>query len=277
MVYGLMLYLTCAFFLVILPLPSRDEVAAMTTPRTQLVPFKFVAGFIQKTSFRIDDVQTILPAITESYFLVPLYNILLTLPFGMFLRYYGKMSLKRVVLMSFGLSLFFEIAQLTGLFFIYPRSYRLFDVDDLILNTLGGVLGYFAVGPLLRILPDPDKVNLEAREKAGTVSGFRRTTALVLNFVCCTILAAIFSLLLPSGSDTQMVFPMTAILYYLVLPSAMGGSTLVEKFLHLKVVGMDGDFNIWRMWLRKIMFVLIYVAAPFVVTVLIHNPVVLDA
>jgi glycopeptide antibiotics resistance protein len=43
--------------------------------------------------------------------------------------------------MTFLLSLIIESAQLTGLFFIYPGSYRLFDVDDLITNTLGGFLG----------------------------------------------------------------------------------------------------------------------------------------
>ena len=31
---------------------------------------------------------------------------------------------------SFLLSLFFEVTQLTGLYFLYPGSYRLFDVDD---------------------------------------------------------------------------------------------------------------------------------------------------
>ncbi len=43
--------------------------------------------------------------------------------------------------MEFYFTLFIEVAQLTGLFFIYSGSYRLCDVDDLICNTLGGVMG----------------------------------------------------------------------------------------------------------------------------------------
>ena len=31
----------------------------------------------------------------------------------------------------------FELTQLSGLYFIYPRSYRLADVNDLINNTVG--------------------------------------------------------------------------------------------------------------------------------------------
>lgn len=37
----------------------------------------------------------------------------------------------------------FELTQLSGLYFIYPRSYRLADVNDLINNTVGGIVGYW--------------------------------------------------------------------------------------------------------------------------------------
>ena len=54
---------------------------------------------------------------------------------------------------TFLLSLFFELTQLTGLNFIYPRQYRLFDVDNLMINTLGGILGYFIMNKLKVLLP----------------------------------------------------------------------------------------------------------------------------
>ena len=44
--------------------------------------------------------------------------------------------------------IFFEVTQLTGIFFIYPKAYRLFDVDDLLINTLGGILGFICTKPL---------------------------------------------------------------------------------------------------------------------------------
>lgn len=46
------------------------------------------------------------------------------------------------------LSLGVEITQLTGMFGIYPCAVRQFDVDDLILNVLGVVVGYLAMGVL---------------------------------------------------------------------------------------------------------------------------------
>ena len=43
--------------------------------------------------------------------------------------------------MSLAFSAFIELGQLTGLFFMFRGSCRLCDVDDLMLNTLGGLLG----------------------------------------------------------------------------------------------------------------------------------------
>lgn len=60
----------------------------------------------------------------------------------MFLRYYKSYSIKKVIISSFILSAFFEFTQVTRLYGIYPKPYRLCDIDDLILNTLGGVVGY---------------------------------------------------------------------------------------------------------------------------------------
>ena len=55
--------------------------------------------------------------------------------------YYFTIQLMDLSVGTFLLSLTIELAQLTGLFFTYPGSYRLFDVDDLMANTLGGFLG----------------------------------------------------------------------------------------------------------------------------------------
>jgi len=114
----------------------------MTSPRTQLIPFDFVIDFALNSSFDITNFHTYFKALKESYFYVPVFNIILTVPFGMFLRYYFKCDLTKVIIYSFLLSLFFESTKLSGLYFIYPRGYRLFDVDDLILNTLGTVIGF---------------------------------------------------------------------------------------------------------------------------------------
>lgn len=67
-------------------------------------------------------------------------NIAVFIPFGMFLVLLSKnkgMSFIGVLALSLSLSLFLECFQLV-------TSLGIFDVDDLILNTSGGVLGYCA-------------------------------------------------------------------------------------------------------------------------------------
>lgn len=131
-VYSFVLYMLCTCFLVILPLPSFEAVARMNGPEMQMIPFMFVSDMAKdfKVLFQV------------------LFNVLVTVPFGIYLRYYFRCSLRKTILCSFLLSLFYELTQLTGLYFIYPGSYRLFDVDDLMANTLGGLLGYGLLEPL---------------------------------------------------------------------------------------------------------------------------------
>ena len=63
-------------------------------------------------------------------------NILLLMPYGFFASYYLRLEKKRsAVLLVFLVSLSIEIVQLV--------IGRCFDVDDIILNMIGGMAGYF--------------------------------------------------------------------------------------------------------------------------------------
>ena len=67
-------------------------------------------------------------------------NILGFVPFGFILPILSKkfLSIKAIIIATFSLSFTYEILQL--LF-----EFGSFDVDDLILNTLGGVIGYLPI------------------------------------------------------------------------------------------------------------------------------------
>lgn len=132
------LYMVCVFTLVFFPLPSLAQIANLTY-NLQKIPFFFVSDIIKNFSF-------------ETVFQV-LFNIALTVPFGMVLRYVGGMTVRKATIITLFLSIIIEVGQLTGLFFIYPGSYRVCDVDDLILNTLGGFLGSVLAAKLEGILP----------------------------------------------------------------------------------------------------------------------------
>lgn len=67
-------------------------------------------------------------------------NIIGFIPFGFILPLLSKrvFKLSTVILLTFCLSLTYEVLQLVF-------EFGSFDVDDLILNTLGGILGYFPI------------------------------------------------------------------------------------------------------------------------------------
>ena len=227
-IYSFILYMITIYFLVILPLPAIDSV---TKPDRlmNLIPFSFVNDFINKSSFIINDPNTYLKTLTSSSFYVVAFNILMTIPFGMYLRYYFKCSLKKVFFFSFCLSLFFELTQLTGLYFIYPYPYRLFDVDDLILNTLGGVLGYFIMGLVGNFLPTRDEIDKQSKELGKTVSGLRRTVLFFLDlfiFIIFTILLSIF---------TKKAIYISFMVYYILIPYFKNNQTLGGMFLNVKL------------------------------------------
>lgn len=151
--YAALLYFLCLFALVFLPLPDMAKAAQLNEYRFQLVPFQFVSDIVKESPLVITDVHTYIPALFNRAVLQVVFNVIMTVPFGMFLCYYFGCGAKKVVVSSFLLSLFIEVGQLTGLFFIFSGSYRLCDVDDLMANTLGGLVGY-AIIKMCHFLPE---------------------------------------------------------------------------------------------------------------------------
>ncbi len=269
-VYSFILYLLTAYFLVILPLPSRETVLQLTTPTTQLIPFSFLLEFIEKSGFIISDINTYLPAIKTTYFLVPAFNILLTIPFGAYLHYYFKFSLKKTILWSFLLSLFFELTQLSGLYFIYPRGYRLFDVDDLILNTCGGFIGYFIGSLLLKFLPDRDTIDDTSKALGRKVSIIRRSLAYSIDLIIVTILYIIINI----GIDLTKFYHYLIFigLYFIIFPILFHGQTLGCKFLKIKIVSTKNKkLSLLQITLRTLLFYLGYIGLPTIILLICSN------
>lgn len=194
--YSFVLYALCAYFLVILPLPDREAVAQMTGPSVQLLPFSFFRDLSKETGFQLAEPSTYLPALLSTFTLQFVFNIALLVPLGFYLRYYFRRKLLPAVLISLGVSLFFELTQLSGLYGYYPRAYRLFDVDDLLCNTLGGLLGYVLTGPLMKILPDRDKIDEKSYQKGERVTFTRRCLSLFVDMIFVSLLGTVLSIFL---------------------------------------------------------------------------------
>ena len=241
-VYSFILYLMTAYFLVILPLPSFEEVAAMTSQRLQLLPFNFVLDIIdeaQKTHVAIYRNKALLQVV---------FNVLMTVPFGVYLRYYFEFDFKKTLKYSFLLSLFFELTQLSALYFIYPRPYRLADVDDLMANTLGGVLGYYLAIIPIKILPSRKQIDTEAMKLGRTISPLRRMVAFGIDVLIIAVFDTLSSFLFSRVREYPLYFlAFSFVAYFLVLPVITDGFTIGSKYIKIRIVSsirkrdMDND------------------------------------
>lgn len=228
-VYSFVLYMMTVLFLTSLPLPSWESVSHMTGARAQLVPFEFVSSIVKDSRFALSDPATWLTAIQTKAFKEYAANILMLVPFGMYMRYYFKRSFWQTVALSFLFSLFIETTQLTGLWFLYPRNYRLFDVDDLMSNTLGGLVGYLLLSPIYKYLPNRSKIDKASYLRGQTVSLFRRLFALGIDLFICAGGAWIFQIYYP-------VFTHSFWSWFLIL--SIFGSTFFAWLFSGRSIGM---------------------------------------
>ena len=186
-IYSFILYMLIAYFMVILPLPDKASTVGNTwQDHLNLIPFSQIWLYWHGKAFGI--------AALKAYFMSMsfwqlLFNVLLTVPFGVYMRYYFKLSLKRTILYSFLLSLFYELSQITALFGIYPGPYRLADVEDLICNTMGGAAGYYIAAVLAGVLPNRDAIEERCRAAGTRVTGMRRLWACLYDYV---LIAAVY-------------------------------------------------------------------------------------
>ncbi|EOH81702.1 MULTISPECIES: VanZ family protein [Enterococcus] len=264
--YSFVFYLLCAYYLVILPLPSISSVAQMTGPRYELHLFQSWHNFMNQTVLQLNNPSTYLAAMKQSVFLEPVFNIFLLFPFGVYCRYYFKFSLGKTILASFCLSLFFELTQLSGLYFIYPRPYRLFDVNDLLHNTIGGLLG-FACAPLFTFfLPTRSELDSESLVKGQTVSLLRRFLAMMIDWFVIGILSTLLSFLssfLPTAvydlfNYSFVGFTLEVILYFMIFMYLWNGQTVGKKIVRIQVVEKNREhIRLWSLVKRYSAFYLL--------------------
>ena len=234
--YVFVLYFLCAYFMTILPLPSKDSFEDMRpiNELIQLIPFQ--SFFDIKSESLLHDIAIIV------------FNVFLTVPLGFFLRYLFRLSFKKVLLIGFLTSLLYEITQITGIFFIYPRPYRIFDVDDLIVNTLGALIGYWLMPRMSRLLPALS-VKQQTAVAGSEVSFLHRcvATAIDLCLVLCIGIAGIVYIpplkALFSQCGTLTKFPLFYILCLSVgflYSMILKGETLGSKLTQLRIMARGG-------------------------------------
>ena len=149
-IYSFILYMLIAFFMVCLPLPDWESTIGNTwQDHLNLIPLKQIWLYWHD---KVPSIAALQKYLVSTSLWQLLYNILLTVPFGIYLRYYFNLSLRRTVLHSFLLSLFYETSQITAFFGIYAGV----PVHHILLMILFAAAASFGVTYLGMLL---DSVN----------------------------------------------------------------------------------------------------------------------
>jgi glycopeptide antibiotics resistance protein len=231
-IYSFVLYLLCVYYLIILPLPNIKTMKAPTESMIKLIPFGFVLDIIKETTFQINNPSTYIKSLFDPCIYTVVLNIVMTIPFGIYLRYYFKYDKKKTIKLSLCLSLFFELTQLSRLYFIYPYQYRIFDVDDLLMNTLGGLIGYYIAPIINKILPSREKIDNDSYIAGERVSGLRRISLFCLDL----FIYFVFTLFTSIFIRIKYILFITFIVYYIIFPIVMKGQTFGDRFLNVKMI-----------------------------------------
>lgn len=262
--YSFILYLITAYYMVMLPLPSIEYVKKLNTPYTQLVPFQFIKDITATVSFDVTNFKDIINIFSHSTIYVVVFNFILTLPFGVYLKYYFNKKWYQTIIYSFLFSLFFELTQLSGLYGIYPRPYRLFDVDDLIINTLGGFFGHL-ITPLLTIfLPTQKELESISYKKGEKVTLLRRGLAFLIDVFFITLINVIVSILLYSSKLFFYSGLISILIYYIFVPLIGNGKTIGKKILRLDVTSINGNKKWYTIFIRYMILVL-FILYPYII------------
>ncbi len=288
-VYSFVFYLMCAYFLVLLPLPADHTAYVAYAATPQLRPFNFVREFLAETTASPTDPATWPAVLRDPYIYEAVFNVALLVPLGAYLRYYFRRRWWQTLIIGFLVTLSFETTQLTGLWGIYEHPYRLFDVDDLMLNTLGAMVGSWLAGPAMRLLPDLRAANATARARGVTASVTRRALSFLLDVVLAAALAAVGILIVyktglvsaPLGTRAAALTTVAAtttqisdalvpariciaaalLAVFFVFPVATAGQTPAQKLLRLRMVRPDASRASWYNYLGRygLLFLLVWV------------------
>lgn len=176
--YLVVLYLVALVCYTQLPLPTGTSGPGITYGRSpQLNPFYFISDY-QRSG---------LAGLAQQF-----ANIVFFLPLGFIARRVWKRGFFGATALGFIVSLALETMQLTGLLGIYPFSYRIFDVDDIICNTLGTAIGW-VIGALVGVVaPAREDDNLAITHSPGFL---RRAVAFSVDLLAMALTgaAAIFA------------------------------------------------------------------------------------
>lgn len=258
------LYITALLAYTLLPLPSGDTAqwcASYGYDGAQLVPFQFVSD-IMTTTAGLSWVERL----RSIAVLQVVFNVLLFIPLGAVLRRISGLGIFTATGVALMTSFVIEVTQLTGIYGLVGCSYRLADVDDLMLNTLGGFLGAILAPLLLGWVQSDDELE-KKRHTPRPITVWRRWMGMIFDWFIFFTLSTVLTLALritvalftgvPLLDDPAFVLSeylfgvaLPVILVFL-LPAWLGsGATIGQRVVWLEPVRQGQSLRLPRRLLR---------------------------
>lgn len=253
------LYFTALATYTWLPLPDESWCATNPGRRLQLTPFAFVDDIVRETAG--------LPLgarVTSFAALQVVFNVVLFVPLGALVRRYFHKNMLWVAASGLVVSLVIEATQFTGLWGIYSCSYRVADVDDVMLNTVGAVLGGLLAPALLWWMPKARSL-ATSRLEPRTITSWRRWLGMLLDGMAWIVLQATLAVLArvallvvghEPGTTLQTTIDASAAvaawLLVFIVPSLNGGGSLGQTavWLYPRWPDSSGRLTNGRWWQR---------------------------
>lgn len=181
--------------------------------------------------------------LTSSPMLQMALNVALFVPLGFYAVRLLRMRAWAAMLLGFGTSLVIELTQYTGNWFLSNCQYRVADINDLITNTLGGILGVLATTFTPHFSQAPETMEQQADEPREITKGRRFLALLIdvwwvilIDIAAMGLTAAIVTVILYHNPQNKAVAEHALTTY--------GTSLLVAFNLVYVIIAMTGRLGI---------------------------------
>lgn len=244
LLYFFILYLIIIFYLTTLPIleyVGSSNVQSSEMVESNFKPFKFVTDIKSQTKAKLSEPSSYKLLLTENLFLLVIFNIIILMPLGTYLNLYFNKSLKKslIIILTFSLAL-----RLTRLII----EYRLcgikcisFDIDQLILNTLGGLIGY-VLAPLFNFFLPISKLDNDLDMDSLERKYFRRLVSYLID-------SWIIELIIGINKDITK-YILVYFLYFILGVYFTNGKTIGKWLTGTKVVGKNDKIKFKEVILR---------------------------
>ena len=149
---------------------------------------------------------------------------------------------------------FFEITQITGIYGIYNCPYRIFDVDDLLLNSTGALFGFIIAPVILALFPSRKSLIAkgEKMQENPLVPPLSQLLAVFIDYLLIKISWNLTVGLFTTSGFAEFVYKTVCFfILFFAVPFIWEGKTIGTNLLRFKLIHVDGEVPPWQSLLKR--------------------------